>query len=43
VAGAYGEDGSLRSVADITGPDSLAAVRAYKRQMKDAAKAGSPA
>jgi uncharacterized HhH-GPD family protein len=41
--GGYGEDGSLRSVADITGPDSLAAVRAYKRQVKEAAKAGSTA
>ncbi len=41
-AGAYGEDGSLRSVADITGPESLAAVREYKRQSKQAAKAASP-
>jgi uncharacterized HhH-GPD family protein len=39
-AGAYGEDGSLRSVADVTGPDSLAAVREYKKQAKAAAKAG---
>lgn len=38
-AGAYGEDGSHRSVADITGPDSLAEVRAFKQQAKAAAKA----
>lgn len=37
-AGAYGEDGSHRSVADITGPDSLAKVRAFKQEMKSAAK-----
>ncbi len=42
-AGVYGEDGAKRSVADITGPDSLLEVRAYKQQMKAAAKAGSPA
>ncbi|KPC82379.1 MULTISPECIES: HhH-GPD-type base excision DNA repair protein [Streptomyces] len=38
-AGAYGEQGSHRSVADITGPDSLAEVRAYKQQAKAAARA----
>ncbi len=38
-AGPYGEDGSRRSVADITGPESLAEVRSYKQQMKAAAKA----
>ncbi|MFF0451154.1 HhH-GPD-type base excision DNA repair protein [Streptomyces sp. NPDC004609] len=37
-AGAYGEDGSYRSAADITGPDSLAKVRAHKQEMKRAAK-----
>jgi len=37
-AGTYGDEGSRRSVADITGPDSLAEVRAYKKQMKAAAK-----
>ncbi|MFE0458204.1 HhH-GPD-type base excision DNA repair protein [Kitasatospora sp. NPDC058965] len=37
-AGAYGEDGCHRSVADITGPESLAEVRAYKQQAKAAAK-----
>ena len=40
-AGAYGEDGCARSVADITGPESLAAVREHKRHMKQAAKAGA--
>ncbi|BFV58329.1 HhH-GPD-type base excision DNA repair protein [Kitasatospora sp. CMC57] len=38
-AGAYGEEGSFRSVADITGPDSLVKVRAHKQEMKQAAKA----
>ncbi|MEU8466658.1 HhH-GPD-type base excision DNA repair protein [Streptomyces sp. NPDC029006] len=33
-AGPYGEPDSFRSVADITGPDSLARVRAYKQEMK---------
>ncbi|WP_189931855.1 HhH-GPD-type base excision DNA repair protein [Streptomyces aurantiogriseus] len=38
-AGAYGEPGSFRSVADITGPESLTKVRAHKQEMKAAAKA----
>jgi uncharacterized HhH-GPD family protein len=38
-AGVYGEEGSRRSVADITGPESLAQVRAFKQEMKAAAKA----
>ncbi|MEU8677269.1 HhH-GPD-type base excision DNA repair protein [Streptomyces sp. NPDC048560] len=37
-AGPYGEAGSHRSVADITGPESLAEVRAYKQEAKAAAK-----
>ena len=37
-AGAYGEDGSLRSVADIIDAASLTKVREYKKQMKAAAK-----
>lgn len=37
-AGAFGEPGSFRSVADIDGPEALAAVRDYKRQMKAAAR-----
>jgi uncharacterized HhH-GPD family protein len=37
-AGAYGEEDSFRSVADITGPDSLVKVRAHKQEMKQAAK-----
>ncbi|MFD9500959.1 HhH-GPD-type base excision DNA repair protein [Streptomyces sp. NPDC060035] len=42
-AGPYGEAGSHRSVADITGPDSLAEVRAYKQEAKAAAKAAKAA
>ena len=38
-AGPYGEEGTRRSVADITGTETLAEVRAYKQQMKAAAKA----
>jgi len=34
----YGEDGSFRSVADITSPDTLARVREHKKAMKAAAK-----
>ncbi|MDH2388348.1 HhH-GPD-type base excision DNA repair protein [Streptomyces sp. HNM0663] len=37
-AGAYGELGAYRSAADITGPESLAKVRAHKQEMKRAAK-----
>jgi uncharacterized HhH-GPD family protein len=37
-AGAYGEDGSRRSVADVTGPASLAEVREFKQAQKAAAK-----
>jgi uncharacterized HhH-GPD family protein len=36
-AGAYGEEGSTRSVADITGPESLAEVRRFKQAQKKAA------
>jgi uncharacterized HhH-GPD family protein len=38
-AGDYGTEGSRRSVADITGPESLAEVRAFKQEQKQAAKA----
>lgn len=38
-AGPYGERDSHRSAADITGPDSLALVRAHKQEMK---RAGGP-
>ena len=38
-AGDYGQEGSRRSVADITGPESLAEVRAVKQEAKRAAKA----
>ena len=37
-AGPYGEDGALRSVADVTGPETLREVRAYKQSVKAAAK-----
>ncbi len=33
-AGAYGEEGSRRSIADVTGPEELAEVRAFKKSMK---------
>ena len=36
--GEFGEAGSFRSVADIVDDDSLAKVRAYKKQLKAAAK-----
>jgi hypothetical protein len=42
-AGPYGEDGARRSVADITGPESLAEVRSTKQQAKQAAKAAKTA
>jgi uncharacterized HhH-GPD family protein len=38
-AGAYAEAGSRRSVADVTGPESLAEVRRFKQEQKQAAKA----
>lgn len=38
-AGAYGEDGALRSVADVVSPETLLEVRAYKQAAKSAAKA----
>jgi uncharacterized HhH-GPD family protein len=37
-AGAYAEDGSHRSVADVVDGDSLAQVRAFKQEQKRAAK-----
>ena len=40
-AGAYGEEGAHRSVADIVDGDSLARVRAFKKEMKAAARSGS--
>ncbi|MEU5214659.1 HhH-GPD-type base excision DNA repair protein [Streptomyces sp. NPDC020807] len=42
-AGPYGEQGAYRSAADITGPESLAKVRAHKQEMKAAAKASKAA
>jgi uncharacterized HhH-GPD family protein len=38
-AGDYGLEGSRRSVADITGPETLLEVRAFKQEQKQAAKA----
>jgi uncharacterized HhH-GPD family protein len=38
-AGDYGEDGATRSVADVVDAASLKQVRAYKQQVKAAAKA----
>ncbi len=38
-AGAFGRPGTFMSVADIVDPESLARVRAYKQEMKAAAKA----
>ncbi|WP_245721454.1 HhH-GPD-type base excision DNA repair protein [Nocardia crassostreae] len=38
-AGAYGEDGSRRSVADVTDAESLTQVREFKKQAKAAPKA----
>ncbi|MFJ8081488.1 HhH-GPD-type base excision DNA repair protein [Streptomyces sp. NPDC096205] len=37
-AGSYGEPDAFRSVADITGPESLSKVRAHKQELKAAAK-----
>ncbi|QKV91155.1 Fe-S cluster assembly protein HesB [Streptomyces sp. NA02950] len=37
-AGGYGEEGAYRSVADITGPESLDKVRAHKQEAKRQAK-----
>ena len=39
-AGAYGEDGALRSVADVVSPETLLEVRASKQAAKKAAKKG---
>lgn len=39
--GVYGEEGSYRSIADITDEGSLAKVREYKQSMKSAARAAA--
>lgn len=39
----YGRPGTTMSVADIDGPESLAAVRRYKQEKKAAARAAAPA
>ncbi|GAC1611815.1 MAG: HhH-GPD-type base excision DNA repair protein [Mycobacteriales bacterium] len=41
-AGPYGDQGAYRSVADVTSPDSLQKVRAFKQAAKAAAKADAP-
>ncbi|HEV2361551.1 MAG TPA: HhH-GPD-type base excision DNA repair protein [Acidimicrobiales bacterium] len=42
-AGSYADTGSFASVADIDSPEALARVRAYKRTMKEEAKAKAAA
>ena len=42
-AGPFGADGSYISVADISDPESLGRVRAYKQELKAAAKANAAA
>ena len=39
-AGHYGEHGSRRSIADVTSPKTLAEVRAFKQELKAAARKG---
>jgi uncharacterized HhH-GPD family protein len=39
-AGAYGEEGSRRSIADVTSAETLAEVRAFKKAAKAAAENG---
>lgn len=41
-AGAYGDDGSRRSVADVRDPGTLQEVRAFKQEAKAAKKAAAP-
>jgi uncharacterized HhH-GPD family protein len=40
-AGKFGQPGTYMSIADIIDPESLGRVRAYKQQLKAAAKSGS--
>ncbi|RIK17818.1 MAG: Fe-S cluster assembly protein HesB [Acidobacteria bacterium] len=40
-AGSYGEEGVHRSIADVTSPESLQQVRAYKKEKKAAARAAA--
>lgn len=42
-AGAYGDRGSRRSIADVTNAQTLAQVRAFKKAAKAAAEPASPA
>jgi uncharacterized HhH-GPD family protein len=40
-AGAYAEEGSFRSVADVVDAESLERVRSFKKQVKEAARSAS--
>jgi uncharacterized HhH-GPD family protein len=40
-AGSYGDKGSHRSIADVTSPETLLQVRAYKQSVKAAARAAA--
>jgi uncharacterized HhH-GPD family protein len=40
-AGAYGDEGSRRSIADVTSSETLAEVRAFKKAAKAAAQTGT--
>jgi uncharacterized HhH-GPD family protein len=42
-AGAYGDEGALKSVADVVSKETLLQVRAYKQEAKRAAKAAKEA
>lgn len=42
-AGSYGDNGSRRSIADVTSPKTLEEVRTFKQEMKAAAKGAAPA
>ncbi len=41
-AGAYGDEGSRRSVADVVDPKTLAEVRSYKQELKRATRQARP-
>jgi uncharacterized HhH-GPD family protein len=42
-AGHYGDEGSFRSIADVTSADTMAKVREFKKAQKAAAKQAAPA
>lgn len=41
-AGSYGDEGSYRSAADVTGPESLQRVRAFKQEARKKTKKDAP-